>query len=561
MRGRFALSDVFVILLLLLFAGGVQFFRIHNAHPQVSLSSDAANIAGIAAAYDHPDMFRGDAILGDKTNFRFYMTVHVPLIRAFERITGYYASWFAWFLGLHVLLQALGFYLLGRILYESRYWAFLLAFAVFGYVSTGVDFWGIYIDPIPRVTFQSLLPFLLAAAVASRAVPALWPPIMALMGAMVYIHPVSAPSWGFALWLGFWCFIPRQWPWTKRLTHMALCGIAFVIAIIPFAWNYLSTRAPGPSGASDARIALDVLRSQFPVYYFSVCLLAKKLLSILLCTLLLPVGVIAAAVVFRLRRGDARNNLAVCVWIVGILFVSLGIPFVDQHMAYSRGGMPAQLDIVRGIRYLVPLLIIFALWMPAEIQKRYPKHSALICILGGAFVFFWLLAHPPSQAASIIQRIFVKAHIPTGRIYKAETAETTGYSRESAAAEKGDYIKMLNALRTLTPLGARILPDEASRPLAVRYYAMRPVVFCKKDVGAYSIGNRHQLVEWSLDERRFNAAQNIKNLNNRLAVFLSLARNMKADFVVMKTESGKPRVDGGKIIFANASFLVVSVAK
>ncbi|MDO8559756.1 MAG: hypothetical protein Q7S23_01825, partial [bacterium] len=195
-----------------------QFGRWQGAYPFAFLSGDSANIAGFAAALDHPGNFTGDAILSDPANFRFYQTIHLPLIRALTKITGDYGTSFIWLLGWHVLVQAVGFYILGRILFHRRYWAALYAIMTLVPVQLNLEFWGAWSDPLPRFSFQALLPYLLAAALRWRSSPIAWPWLMAAAGVLVYVHPVSAPGWGLALWLGFVWGAPAAWSYQKKMT-------------------------------------------------------------------------------------------------------------------------------------------------------------------------------------------------------------------------------------------------------------------------------------------------------------------------------------------------------
>jgi hypothetical protein len=197
------------------------------------LDGDAANIATFAAARDHPHLFDGDEVLGIPGLSRWYPTIHVPFVRAFARITGDYGTALQAPLGLHVFLQGVGFYLFGRVLFESRYWAFLLAIVTFMRVDVNLgELWGVYSYPLPRVTFQSLLPFLAAAAYYWRATPRMWPAIMVAAGLLIYIHPVSTPAWGLALWLGFLPFLPARWsPTRSSLVMLGLGGVFFLVTL------------------------------------------------------------------------------------------------------------------------------------------------------------------------------------------------------------------------------------------------------------------------------------------------------------------------------------------
>ena len=167
-------ADLVAVLAFVLVAALFQFGRWAEAYP--FLYGDAGNVASFAAAWDHPELFVNDNLLGDSGHFRFYAVIHVPLVRWLNRFVGDYAIAFTSLLGPLVLLQAIGFYVFGRVVLRGRWWAFLLSIASLMLVPLNLGtFWGIYRDPISRIMFQALLPFLLAAAYYWRSRPATRP--------------------------------------------------------------------------------------------------------------------------------------------------------------------------------------------------------------------------------------------------------------------------------------------------------------------------------------------------------------------------------------------------
>src|SRR6266487_2030176 len=92
--GKINWADGAIVLVFLLLALMHHYGRFGGAYPFattngfVYLEGDAANIASLAAGWDHPELFRGDELLADQRNFRNYFTLHVPVIRGLTRITG-----------------------------------------------------------------------------------------------------------------------------------------------------------------------------------------------------------------------------------------------------------------------------------------------------------------------------------------------------------------------------------------------------------------------------------------------------------------------------------------
>src|SRR5437868_10161278 len=82
-------------------------------YPYIALSGDGANITSYSAGWDHPELFKGDELLGDLHNISFYATIHIPLTRLLGRFVGSYSVAFVLPLGITTFVQLLGFYILG----------------------------------------------------------------------------------------------------------------------------------------------------------------------------------------------------------------------------------------------------------------------------------------------------------------------------------------------------------------------------------------------------------------------------------------------------------------
>jgi hypothetical protein len=87
-RARVRRVDVYVALGFALYAFLCQLSLCYSSDGFLALSSDGANIAGFAAALDHPELFERDPLLGIPDNFRFYLALHIPLIRLLAKVTG-----------------------------------------------------------------------------------------------------------------------------------------------------------------------------------------------------------------------------------------------------------------------------------------------------------------------------------------------------------------------------------------------------------------------------------------------------------------------------------------
>lgn len=124
-----------------------------------------------------------------------------------------------------------GWYLLGRWLFGSPGPAFLLALlaGVTVWVEWGT-FWGIaQSDPVPRVFFAALWPFLLLGALAAQERPLLRPPAMLAAGLCMWVHGISALNTGAMFFLAFALHRPQGRAWSRiwSIVFSAWCCISY----------------------------------------------------------------------------------------------------------------------------------------------------------------------------------------------------------------------------------------------------------------------------------------------------------------------------------------------
>jgi hypothetical protein len=513
--------DVLVILAFLAFAAIYFLGRLQANYPVVVLTGDGGNIASYAAAQDHPAWFTLDPALGDPTNTGVYATIHIPLIRAIERLTGDYGQAFAWLLLPQTFLQLLGFYILGRMLFKNRFWAFLFAFlTAMMVIDVGLgEIWGVWRDALPRVTFQALLPFLLALVLAWKDRPARWPWLMLLAGLLVYVHPVSAPAWGFAIWLGLWLFVPKAWRVRQRILVMLGLGAAFLVPILPFAVNYLSYQSRG--GAADYSTVMAILQAYSPANLLNIPAALGEFLWNMTRSLLIPVALVGFAATWILKKDDRKEVKLVLLWTAGIFVTSILIPFGEQIIEALLKMLPFETELVRGIRYFVPLLLIFWLWPLVELAPRlvHPRARQAAFGLGILLFAFWGGTNRPDVRY----------------MWKAVTCLSQG---QLVCESDRPLDELIVTLRTQTQPGDGIFffnqsSATTSQTLSVRYSALRPLVFSPRDQSTLGYANRAALPAWLALNRQVEALQAQEDPQARLAGLLPLAQSLKASYLVI----------------------------
>ena len=516
--------DWLAVLTFLAFAGLYFLGRLQANYPVVILTGDGGNIASYAAALDHPDWFKNDPALGDSNNIGIYATIHIPLIRTLNRLTGDYGLAYTWLVLPQTFLQLLGFYILGRVLFKNRFWAFLLTFlTAMTVINIGLgEIWGVWQDALPRVTFQSLLPFLLALVLVWKDRPGRWPWLMVLAGLLVYLHPISAPAWGLAVWLSLWLLQPKDWNWRRRVLVMLGLGVLFLAAITPFAVNYLSYR--GRDQAADYNTVMTILQAYSPANLLDVPAALGSFLWNMTRSLLLPLALVGFAATWLLKKNDRTPVKVVLLWMAGLFITSTLIPFGERMVEQQLHILPLETELVRCIRYFVPLFLLFWLWPLVELAPRLvnPQARWAIIALGIVLFGFWGATNRPAvrdmfQAVSC----FSKARL--------------------VCASPRPIDDLIVALRTQTQPGEGVLffnEDTAytSQTLSVRYAALRPLVYTLRDSGILGYSNRSALPGWLATTNQMETLRAITDPQERLEGLVPLAVSLKADYLVIDFE-------------------------
>jgi hypothetical protein len=512
--------DALVALFFLGFATLYFLGRLQSNFPYIILSGDAGNITSMAAAQARPELFRGDPVLGDPAMTGFYATIHIPIIKALAPLAGGDFAWaFTWLVGPHVFLQLLGFYLLGRVLFRNRPWAVLLALlTAMPFLDVGVgEMWGVWRDAIPRVTFQSVLPYLLTLVVVWRNQPRRWPWLMILAGLMVFLHSISTPAWGLAIWLGLWLYHPADWKWPKRLGVMFGLGLLFLLALSPFAINFLSYQSRGSS--PDYDLVMTVIRTYLPENLLNVPAAFGGFLWAATRSLLLPLALLGGWILWRYGRPERRLVGMVLLWGAGIFATAIVLPLGERIVENALRIPPVDTELVRGMRYFVPWLLIFWLWPLVEISPRFvnPKAAQAMLLVGALLLGGWTATHTP-EGRKMVEALTCLAH------------------RQLVCGDPRDSTGFITALREQTPPGAKIFnfnqaDASTSNALGIRYNALRPMVYTVRDAGLFLYSNRAAYTDWLPTTRQVDAIQLLTDPNQRLARLVPIAQQYKADYL------------------------------
>jgi hypothetical protein len=194
-------------------------------------------------------------------------------------------------------------------------------------------------------------------------------------GLLVYVHPVSAPAWGVAILLGLWFSAPTLSIW-QRFKKAFLSGIVFLLVIAPFAVNYLMTFFHSQS--ENYEQVFKILSYRFMLGYLDLPLALKMFYEQVIASSLVNKGIwLWAGVGFGLatylnRKKLAENRLPYILasWWIGLLLISVVVPVTEHEILKRLHRTPLEFDLIRGLRYSIPLLWIVSFWALSEIHDK-----------------------------------------------------------------------------------------------------------------------------------------------------------------------------------------------
>ena len=297
-------------------------------------------------------------------------------------------------------------------------------------------------------------------------------------------------------------------------------GILFLAVLAPFALNYLSYR--GRDQAADYNTVMTILQTYSPANLLNIPAALGGFLWNMTRSLLLPVALAGFVATWLLKKSDRTPIKVVLLWTAGIFMASVIIPFAEQVIEQILHILPFETELVRCIRYFVPLLLLFWLWPLAEWRSRSSANwnTRRAAIVLGIILFgFWGATNRP--AVRDMAQTFVC--FAKGRLVCPATSPLD---------------ELITNLRTQTQPGEGVLvfnEDTAytSQSLSVRYAALRPLVYSLRDSGLLGYSNRSALSGWLKTTQQMDTLRAVSDPLERLKGLLSLAESLKAKYLVV----------------------------
>ncbi len=528
--------------------------------PVLQMSSDAGDVLSYAAALDHPEHFTNDVSFSDRSHLNFYQMIHINLIRLLNRLTGDYGLAYLVFFAPLIFLQTFGFYILGNLLFKSRYWGLLLALTCYGfyYIPGLWTYWGMFSGPQTRYLFQSLLPFFLIAACLLREKPKWWPVLMVSGGLLTSLHPPAGPVWSFAVWLGLLVVAPKVWGWRKRVTYLLLLGCIYLVSALPFVMPWLS-KGSNAVVSLDYNLIVSIAKKRLGVEFFDTWAAVKVFFGQWKGWLFLYWLGGALGFLFMLwRRSKSSDNVLMAVaWVLGIIASAILFPWAHKSLAQSQRVLPVEIDFIRSIRFLIPLMFVFCLWPLA--------YWSQVLREGGRA--FW----PARIALALAGIVFITLTLYNFPSFLGTAGNGIKYlvqGRESCSgrfASQSRLTEVLDAVKRSVPPGGKMFSNSTHLQVMCRHYCLRPLVWAKKDMGIkYYNANGAALPEWERIRNQMYASLGQKDAFSKQDGIVALARGLGAQYLLVdwkwRVKDAAKRSTGAQLLWEKNGYSLVKLA-
>lgn len=504
------------------------------------LTPDLGVYATLAAAQETPELFTNDPFLSNQKNVNSYNIILVPWIKGLENVFGNYGTACAFLLPFFLFIHLTGWYSLGVALFRNPWAGLLVSLLASTPVLTAYDYWGLILDALPRFLYQGMIPFVLALSIWRGHELKWWPVILGGIGLLNYLHPLSTPAWALAVMLALWVSAPEFGFWQKARA-MSLAVLLLLVVLSPFVFNYVQSTIVETSDAIGYEQTLAILQERFltmeaanpfstlVAFFGGRRALGSDVLWYILW--LLGLGGLLAGLIWRRNSAEHKHLRQLAAWMVGILLVGGFVPVLERVIfAYLRR-IPPEFEILKTLRYLVPLILVAAVYA-LSLAGEYLRSRAIVSptasryLLWGTSLVILLAWGLSSQVGYPDFRNAVKQNLSCwlqGRLVCPLPPASM------------DFIDVLDVVRERTPVGARIFSE--GQEVAVRYYALRPLVFTYKDGAPLAYTDQEQLLLWSEQSDTMDELSFIRKFPFRRRAFVrgiaELARDTEADYLLL----------------------------
>jgi hypothetical protein len=477
-----------------------------------------------ALAELRPEIYSSDFLFNNPTNFEFYTNFTVLLFKFIISISGEIGLEYKIIGSLIVLVYLFGWYFLALRIASSKTFAicYSLSCAVAVPMITG-DYWGLYNEPQPRVQFSAALPYLLLLGMSANDSLRRWILCFVAAGLLMWVHPASAPPIALSLLATMAVLSIGEAGWMRTFFRCLASGIVFLAIATPNMLIYYH----GISQASidaDPQAVRATLLMRYDAGYSNAVVGVVNLLTNALAgpraLILIPV----ALSFFTVLRHKNRDMLFVHVLLFFIIAFSAGVPIAEGMYASLNDRAPSQLDIIRALRYTVPLLLLIAMRETYRLAPTTPLKGVAVALVAA----MWLAAahYPPTWPQSRSIEAGLRCLFRLQILCKTPNLDPVG--------------AILDFARSTSPNSKFFAPELGPR---IRAFAERPQSFGWKDMGWLAYSNHKIFAE--------NAAllAELKSLNNDetdehiVSKWINFSRKTGADYLVVRVPTEAAKID------------------
>lgn len=468
-------ADALFVLLAALYAVAVACGVPDMASGGADMDSDLGTYAFSMAGLAHPEYFVNDPILRTLTPANSFWNL-------LQFLAGLLTPGDAYAVGLFragaltIFLGLCSAYALGRKLFASPGLAALLAmlFSITIWVGWGT-FWGLtHSDPIPRTLYAALWPLLLLAGLAGAKRACLRPAAMLCVGLSVWIHGLNGLVFGGMLFCAYALMKPDTLNFKGHVLNLLLCLVCYFIPVVLFLRASLGQ--PQDFTAEDMGAFLELFRQRWSRDYAqTVEAIPGYLFRYAFQPPIFLLAVCGACVAWR--AGSERVRLLLRLYpgmLIGLALVVL-FSWAESRFAARYGRLPMGHELIRGLRYLVPLSWLLIVALIAPFWPRLPRLLRAAAVAALACGLF--LGNPDRQNVGAQHAVASWTGLPLP--YEQRAQAWRAHSRLHREA--------LDAVARLVPAGERVYSN--SGDMGVRHIALRPLDHTFKD-GSHPFYNK-----------------------------------------------------------------------
>ncbi len=498
---------------------------------EAQFGSDTLITISRALAAAHPSLYTDDFLFSQPQNYEFYTNASVWFFQLVEYLDqGAFVTWYRVLNIVVVALFLFSWFLLAFRLFGSgpAATAFTACCAVAVPVVSG-DYWGLFDEPQARQMFSAVLPLILLAALSARHHVLDWIGVFLLMGAAMWLHPASGPPVALALLVAL---MVSQYVrgYEVMLIYRAFAGgCVFLAFALPNIWQYYSGIRDATQGA-DPELVHAAWAMRFSGDYLDPIFGVSNALNRAFggWRILLPLVSAVGAIVLLKHRHDRERKqvLMIVAFTIAVAFLGGAVPAMEAGIAHAMGRTPAQIDLIRSIRFLVPMLLLVAFWGIAFQRRGMGSRAAALVV---AMALAWIGATQANPRYRQNTDILAGLRCWT-RIQVTCPVE-----------DPEDLARVVEELSAPSLHPGNVFSSEFG--LQIRSYARRSLAFDWKDTGWLAYSNHKQLIE-NLDHmQRYKTIAAMPDGADKHAAWLGFGASVGADIVVLSSAQDVRQAD------------------